>query len=378
MIYLDNAATTLQKPAQVKEAMVEAFENCANSGRGGYGSSLKAAEYVYRARERIATLFGVEDCQQIIFTYNATYALNMAIKGVATRGSCIISGYEHNSVVRPLAQLRKNGISCYIARGRLFDRQDMIKKFTSQIKRNTKLAVMTHVSNVFGYILPIREIDEICYKKGIKLIVDASQSAGSVPLKMSELRACVCICAPGHKGLYGPQGTGILVCKNGEELKTIIEGGTGSMSSEMSQPDFMPDRLESGTQNIPGIAGLSEGVDYVNNVGVEKIGKHEKKLISYLAKELCKCKSVKVYAATDENLQGGVLSFGSDMLSADEIANKLSEFDIAVRSGLHCSPVAHETVGTQGGTVRVSVSNFTTENDILFFLEKIKKILSEK
>ncbi len=378
MIYLDNAATTLQKPPAVREAMLKAFDTCANAGRGGYEGALTAEEYVYTARERAANLFGVQNPEEIVFTHNATHALNIAIKGLASRGNCVISGYEHNSVLRPVFSLKNFGVNYTVARGRLFDREDMIQKFKKAIKRNTKFAVCTHMSNVFGYILPIQEIDELCYKKGIPLIIDASQSAGSISIKMSELRATVCICAPGHKGLYGPQGTGILACRNGEKLKTFIEGGTGSVSAEIRQPEFMPDRFESGTQNIPGIAGLSEGVLYVLEKGTEKILNYERKLIRYIANELIKIPPIKVYAAKDSLLQGGVLSFTADNTSVEEIAFLLSDLDIAVRSGIHCSPLAHETVGTTGGTVRVSVSDFTTEKNVELFVDTIRRIIQKK
>lgn len=378
MIYLDNAATTLQKPVAVRNAMLKAFDTCANAGRGGYEGAMAAAECVYIARERAAKLFGMKKPEEIVFTDNGTHALNIAIKGLASRGNCVISGYEHNSVLRPVFALKNFGVNYTVARGRLFDIEDMVQKFKKAIKRNTKFVVCTHVSNVFGYILPIKEIDELCYKKGIPLIVDAAQSAGSISLKMSELRATVCICAPGHKGLYGPQGTGILACRNGKKLKTFAEGGTGSLSAEIRQPEFMPDRFESGTQNIPGIAGLSEGLFYVLEKGIEKILDYERKLIRYIANELIKIPQIRVYAAKDSLLQGGVLSFTADNITADEMAFMLSNADIAVRSGIQCSPLAHETVGTAGGTVRVSVSSFTTENDVELFVDTIRKIIRKK
>lgn len=375
MIYLDNAATTFQKPPKVKEAMMSAFDTCANAGRGGYKNAMTAAEYIFNARERAAELFGAEAAEQIVFTHNATHALNMAIKGIAQRGNCVISGYEHNSVVRPLESLKNAGITYTAAKGRLFDHDDILKKFALGIKRQTRFAVCTHMSNVFGYILPIKEIDDLCRRKGIPLIIDASQSAGCLPIKLSELRAAVCICAPGHKGLYGPQGTGILVCRDGPKIKTIIEGGTGSVSSEAVQPEFMPDRFESGTHNIPGIAGLSEGIAYVLEIGTKSIFDHEKRLIRYIIEELIRIPDITVYASKDADRQGGVLSFTVNNMSAEDVAFQLSEADIAVRSGLQCSPLAHKTVGTRSGTVRVSVSHFTTENDAAAFVDKIKQML---
>lgn len=374
MIYLDNAATTLKKPDSVKSAMLAAMDNCANAGRGGYKSSMKAADLLFVARERVGRLFGVDDISQIVFTHNATYALNMAIKGLVKKGDCVISGYEHNSVLRPLTAMKINGVNIKIARGRLFDAEATLKAFEENITGQTTLAVCTQMSNVFGFILPIKEIDELCYKKGIPLIIDASQSGGSVAVKLSDLQATRAICMPGHKGLYGPQGTGILICKDGSEFHTIIEGGTGSVSAEELQPGFMPDKFESGTLNIPGIAGLSEGVEYILKKGTENIFEHASSLIECLKYDLLKIPGIKIYAAKDKKMQGGVLSFTIRNFSAGEIAERLDEKNISVRSGMHCSPLAHKTAGTINGTVRVSVSSFTTKDEILEFVKEIRKI----
>ncbi|MBR5543481.1 MAG: aminotransferase class V-fold PLP-dependent enzyme [Oscillospiraceae bacterium] len=375
MIYLDNAATTQKKPVSVKKAMIAALENAANSGRGGYDAANIAADYIFRARERLAELFGVSDCGQIAFTNNATQALNMAIKGNALKnGHCVVSGYEHNSVVRPVASLSENEVTFSVARGALFRPEELIVNFEKSFEKNTTLAVCTHVSNAFGYILPIKEIDEICYKKGVPLVIDASQSAGSIKLKMDNFKAVTCICAPGHKGLYGPQGTGVLVCRNGEKMKTIIEGGTGSLSGEIFQPAIMPDRFESGTLNTPGIAGLSEGVSYVLERTPEKIFAYERELINILHRGLKNNRKIKSFYTKDDSLQSGVLSFVVDGLLPETFAERLCERKIAVRSGKHCSALAHETVKTRFGTVRVSVSDFTTINEVEAFLEAVFEI----
>ncbi len=378
MIYLDNAATTLKKPDKVKTAMLDAMENCTNAGRGGYKTSVKAADLVFTARERIGELFGVDDISQIAFTHNATHSLNFAIKGLAKKGDCIISGYEHNSVLRPLNAMKKNGVNIKTAKARLFDAEGIIKAFKERMSAQTTLAVCTHMSNVFGFILPIKEIDNICYSKGIPLVIDASQSAGSVDVKLSDLRATKAICMPGHKGLYGPQGTGILICRDGSELSTIIEGGTGSLSAEAEQPDFMPDKFESGTLNIPGIAGLSEGVGYILQKGIDDIFEYTSSLIEHLAYNLFKIPGITIYAARERKMQGGVLSFTAQNFSAGEIAERLGEKDISVRSGMHCAPLAHETVGTAKGTTRVSVSSFTTEEEISKFVRELRKIVKIK
>ncbi len=372
MIYLDNAATTFRKPPSVLEAMVNAYQNCTSVGRGSYESAMNAAEIVFAAREKAQMLFGAKSPEQVVFTNNATHALNIAIKGVAKRGNCVITGYEHNSVVRPIKST--DMLECRIAKGRLFCPEDLLKNFERLIDRDTAFAVCTHMSNVFGYVLPIERIDEICAKKGVPLIIDASQSAGCIPIKLSRLRACVCICMPGHKGLYGPQGTGLLICREGEKLSTIFEGGTGSVSKELTQPAFMPDRLECGTHNVPGIAGLLAGMQYVSERREISIMRHERNLIDEISKNLKKIDGVKVFSANNIFLQGGVLSFVSDRKNPEEIASALGERKIAVRSGFHCSPLAHESAGTTVGTVRVSVSDFTDENEVNLFLKTLWEV----
>ncbi len=376
MIYLDNAATTLKKPRAVKVAMLSALETCSNAGRGGYAGAVAAADRIFTARERVAELFNLSDVSQVAFTHNATYALNFAIKGLAKEGECVISGYEHNSVVRPISALRKKGLEMKIANGRLFDEEDMIRSFKKAITERTKFAVCTYVSNVFGYILPIYEIDEVCRRAGVPLVIDASQAAGSVSLDFARLSAAVCVCAPGHKGLYGPQGTGIFICSKADELNTLVEGGTGSVSSEIIQPEFMPDRFESGTQNSVGIAGLSEGIKYVLSQGEDNILRHERNVISLIAKEISKFEGVRVFKAQDESVQSGVLSFVHDSVSPDKLAYLLGQNGIAVRSGMHCAPLAHRSVGTENGTVRVSPSAFTTEKEAVKFIDSMKKILN--
>ena len=376
MIYLDNAATTFKKPQSVLRAVLNAYKENTSVGRGGYESAMNAAETVYGAREKAAELFGASSPEQVVFTSNATHALNLAIKGIVREGNCVISGYEHNSVVRPIKAC--NGLECRIARGKLFCPEIIARSFERLIDKNTVFAVCTHMSNVFGYILPIERIDEICYKKGIPLIIDASQSAGSVPIKLSSLRSCVCICMPGHKGLYGPQGTGLLICRDGEKLNTIIEGGTGSVSKDITQPAFMPDRLECGTHNVPGIAGLMAGMSYIKERRESAIMCHERSLVREIARGLRRFDGIKVFSSSDALLQGGVLSFVSDKMSAEEIGNALSDKEIAVRSGFHCSPLAHESVGTVNGTVRVSVSDFTEKNEIDLFLKTLSVILFER
>jgi len=372
VIYLDNAATTLVKPPSVTQAISKAVSSCGNAGRGAHSAAISASDVLFSCRETVGKLFGQPDTDQIVFTQNTTHALNIAIFGMMHRGGhCVISGYEHNSVVRPLCALRENGVTYSVVRSPLFEQEQFLEKFVSNIRPETKYAVCTHVSNVFGFVLPIEEIDEICWKKGIRLVVDAAQSAGSIPIKLSRLKATVCICAPGHKGLYGPQGTGILICRDGAQLKPLFYGGTGSASKTLAQPDFMPDRHESGTQNIHGIAGLEAGIAYVLERGEASIFAKEKELIQYAAERLGSKDGIKLFFGES---QSGVLSFLSDRFSPETIVDFLGENQIAVRGGLHCAPLAHETLGTADGCVRISVSDFNSMHDIDVLADVLEKL----
>lgn len=372
MIYLDNAATTLPKPNGVLKALETAFGECGNAGRGGHPAAMKSADVMYRCRELIGQMFGQENPEQVVFTLNTTHALNLAIKSVmGDGGHCVISGYEHNSVVRPLHAMQRNGVTYSVVRTPLFDSESFLKEFEKSIRSDTICAVCTHVSNVFGYILPIAEINEICVKHGVKLIVDAAQSAGCLPIDCKKLSALAAICIPGHKGLYGPQGTGVLICDDEMKWRPIMEGGTGSNSLLLEQPDFLPDLLESGTQNVHGIAGLSAGVEYVLSCGEEMIFRHERELIACAAEELAKNSRFRVFCGAN---QAGVLSFVDEWLGAEEITEFLGAQGIAVRGGLHCAPLAHQTVGTRSGCVRISVSAFNTLDEIEAVCDVLKKL----
>lgn len=371
MIYLDNAATTLPKPESVGLAMQKALSECGNSGRSGHQASLASADALFSCREKICKLFGQDDPEKVVFTFNATHALNIAIHGFMSHGGhCLISGYEHNSVIRPLHALADKGVEYTPIQTPLFHPELFLEEFEKKIQKGTVCAICTHVSNVFGYILPISEINEICFQHGIPLIIDASQSAGCLELNLKLLPAAAAICAPGHKGLYGPQGTGVLILNDYTQLPCLMQGGTGSRSSSFEQPDFLPDRHEIGTQNVHGIAGLSAGIDSVLSRGLESIFNKERELIDYATKELSSFDRFRVFSGTS---QSGVLSFVDDTYSADEIAEFLAENGIAVRGGLHCSPMAHQTVGTVNGSVRISVSDFNHFSDIDALIKTLRK-----
>lgn len=356
MIYLDSGATTLQKPPAVARAMAQAVGRMASPGRGGHKPAMLAAETVFQCRETAARLFHLEEPENVVFTMNATHALNLAIKTLVKPGdTVVVSGYEHNAVTRPLAAL---GCQIRVARGPLFEPEVILAEFDRLITGEVSCVICTHVSNVFGYILPVREIAGLCRERGIPLILDASQSAGALPVHMDEL-GCAFACMPGHKGLYGPQGTGLLLVGAGQEGSPLLEGGTGSLSALQEMPEFLPDRLEAGTHNVPGIAGLLEGLRFVMARGEDNILRHERALVARAAAGLSGISGARVFATGDPKTQSGVLSFLLEGVDCEAVGEYLGERGIAVRAGLHCAPYAHETVGTlKTGTVRVSFSAF--------------------
>ena len=358
MIYLDSAATTLQKPPSVPRAAAWAVTYLASPGRGGHRPAMAAAETAFHCRQAAGELFGVSDPERVVFTFNATHALNIAIRALVEPGNrVVISGWEHNAVTRPLHAL---GAEVAVARGPLFDRQGQLDAFDRAMKGGARAVVCTHVSNVFGFILPVEEIAALCRSRGVPLILDASQSAGCLPVSLEGLGASF-IAMPGHKGLYGPQGTGLLLCAEGRLPEPLLAGGTGSLSVLQDMPDFLPDRLEAGTHNIPGIAGLLEGLRYVKALGTDRIFRHEQALIRRLADQLSHLPGVEVFAAPNLEDQAGVLSFRVSGRDCEELGEALGRAGIAVRAGLHCAPEAHRSAGTlETGTVRLSVSAFNT------------------
>ena len=372
MIYLDSAATTLQKPPAVARAMVSALKHCASLGRGGHKPAMLSADTAFACRQAAAELFHVSDPENVIFTMNATHALNLAIKSLVRPGdTVVVSGYEHNAVTRPLTVL---GCNIQVARAPLFQPEALMAEFDRLITPETACVVCTHVSNVFGYILPVGEVAELCRKRGVPFLLDASQSAGCLPVHLAEL-GCAFIAMPGHKGLYGPQGTGLLLCGDGTPIKTLLEGGTGSLSARQEMPDFLPDRLEAGTHNIPGIAGLLAGIRYVSQRGEDAILRRERDLMIQAASELSALPGVKVYDSPRPERQAGVLSFSVEGKDCETVGEALGEKGIAVRAGLHCAPYAHRSAGTlEKGTVRVSFSDFNTPLEIRRFSSEIRNI----
>lgn len=374
MIYFDSAATTFQKPPEVSAAVKEAMATMSSPGRGGYRSAMLAADTAFACRSELAELYHLESPEQVVFTMNATHALNIAIKSlVPPGGRAVISGYEHNAVTRPLAAL---DAKVDVASGSLFHPEQVADAFDRLIVPGVDAVICNHVSNVFGFVQPVEAVAELCRTRGVPLIVDASQSAGILTLDLPALGAAF-IAMPGHKGLYGPQGTGVLLCGEHIPVRPIMEGGTGSMSLRQEMPDFLPDRLEAGTHNMPGIAGLLAGVRYVRRRGTGEICRREREMTLVLAEGLRQLPGVQVFAEPGLGNQTGVLSVTAEGRDCEALAQALAERGTAVRAGLHCAPLAHRTAATlDTGTVRLSLSDFNTPEEVFQVLESFRRILA--
>lgn len=367
MIYFDSAATTLQKPPAVPAAVQRAMQICSSVGRGGHPAAMAAAEAVYDCRTLAGELFDAVP-EQVVFTMNATHGLNLAIKTLVPRGGrAIISGFEHNAVTRPLFAL---GAQVRVAGERLFDPEDTAAAFDRELRQGADAVICTHVSNVFGYILPVEEIAALCRRYDVPLILDAAQSAGMQPVSLAQSGAAF-IAMPGHKGLYGPQGTGILLCARGGE--PLLEGGTGSNSAEAAMPSFLPDRLEAGTHNVCGIAGLAAGLRFVLEKTPAAISRHERMLLRQLRPILEDLPGVTPYFGPS---QSGVVSLATE-IDCEEVAALLAEQGVALRAGLHCAPLAHRSAGTfERGTVRISFSAFNTADEVRRFGQICREVFS--
>ena len=373
MIYLDSAATTFQKPPSVTAAMQDALLTMSSPGRGGYPAAMKAAETAFQCRSELAELFGVGNPERVVFTSSATHGLNIAIKSlVPPGGKAVVSGYEHNAVTRPLTAL---GAEVSAAEAPLFRQSEVAAAFDRLIVPGTDAVICNHISNVFGFIQPVEAIATMCRERGVPFIIDASQSAGVLPLNLDRLGAAF-IAMPGHKGLYGPQGTGVLLCGEAMPVRALLEGGTGSLSIQQEMPDFLPDRLEAGTHNMPGIAGLLAGVRFVKQRGMANILNHERRLTLLAAEGIRMLPGAKVLAMPGLREQAGVLSFVPLKKDVEEVGTRLAEQGIAVRTGLHCAPFAHKSAGTlDTGTVRVSFSDFNTRLEVYRLLAVLHDLL---
>lgn len=377
MIYLDNGATTFPKPKVVTDKIMECYLGYAgNPGRSGHKLAMKMDLEIYETREKICKLINGTEVLNVIFTFNATDSLNLAIKGVLEEGDHVITtSMEHNSVLRPLNQLRKEGkieLSIVYA-----DDKGYIdpKKIFEALTPNTKMIVTTHMSNVFGTIVDIKAIGDFCKENNILYLVDASQSIGVLDIDVQEMNIDL-LAFPGHKALFGPMGTGALYIKEGIIVKPLKEGGTGSYSHSIDQPDLYPDSLESGTPNGVGIIALGKGIDFINEVGLENIRNHEMSLKNHFIELLKDNEDVILYGTLDDR-QGAVVSLNVKDMDSSEISYILSdEFDIYTRPGFHCAPLAHKTMGTEElGAIRFSFGYYNTLEEIEKTVEALLNII---
>ena len=367
LINFDNAATTGRKPPTVVAAAKNALLNLsANPGRGGHALSLKAGEAVYSAREKIAGFFGAPGGENVIFTANCTAAINYVLKGFLKQGDhVIISDLEHNAVTRPL---HKIGIEKSVAEVSLLSDEETVENFEALIRENTKMIFCTAASNVCGRALPIEALGKLCKKRGIAFGIDAAQAAGIVPIDMKKQEIDFLCIAP-HKGLYAPMGLGVLIARR-DIGDTLMEGGTGTNSSSLNQPESMPERYESGTVNLPAIMGTAAGIDFVKGNMVRNY-KNEMRLIRYIYGELEKMPHIKLYTPyMADRMYLPVLSFGVKGASSEEVAEYLNSHGIAVRAGLHCAPLAHRKLKTEKtGTVRVAPGVYSTIKDAMYLVK---------
>lgn len=372
MINFDNSATTFPKPRSVKAASAAALEKYGgNPGRGGHAISLASANAVFRARENIADFFGASP-ENVVFTLNCTHALNLAIKGVLKPGDhVIISSFEHNSSARPVHALSRSGVKYSIAE--VFPESALtVESFRSLIRPDTKAIVCTIGSNVTGQIMPFLELGMLAEKHGLCFIADGAQACGVIPVKLSD--GINILCTAGHKALYGPTGTGLLISDGKFPITPIMEGGTGSASIELEQPDFLPDSLESGTVNTAGIIALNAGVDFVRKLTLKKIFTHETALCRQFISGISDLDSVIIYRERNANYLPIVL-FNIKGMTSDETASALNDMGFALRGGLHCSGLAHKSLGTlSNGGVRFAPSVMNSSSEVAKLVSAVRKL----
>lgn len=378
MLYFDNAATTYPKPVSVKKAVEEAFLRFgANPGRSGYGMGMETSRTVYKCREKAAELFGILSPENVVFTKNCTEAINAVLMSIGkTGGHFIISDLEHNSVLRPLHELKKHGIIDFsVAEVFESEPEKTVESYRKLIRKDTKMLVATGASNVFGIKLPLDMLAKLAHEHGVLFMVDAAQVAGSEKIDMDKTGIDF-LCAPGHKGLLGPMGTGLLITKKPELLKPLLFGGTGSYSLVADQPNEMPEMLESGTLNVPGICGLSAGIGKIIAEGEEYIAKRENSLAKMLFSELSSIKNVTLFTKMPEILtHSPVISFVLGDLTGEETAAVLSEKGIASRGGFHCAALAHRKMGTENrGTCRLSIGSMNTFDETMHLIKNIHSL----
>lgn len=381
MIYLDNAATTYPKPREVRQAVADAIRRFgANPGRAGHTMAMDSSEEMYRCRSDAAEFFHAPGPECVAFTLNCTNAVNYVLKGLLKPGDhAVVSCLEHNAVMRPLHALGNSGVTWTEVQVTPGDNDATVAAFRSALRENTKLVMCTHASNVWGTRLPVERIAALARQYGIPTAVDCAQSAGLLPIDMAD-SGIDYLCIAGHKGLYGPMGTGMLITPHGSELTTLVEGGTGTESLLQEQPSGMPERLESGTQNMPGIAGLRAGIGFVRRVGRERIFDHEMSLLRSLYRRLAAMDGVLLYTSLpNPKYDAPVLSFNLRGMQSEDVGRELNRYGIAARAGLHCAPSAHRFMGTlETGAVRVCPSAFSVPSDMDALVWALQRILMKK
>ena len=384
MIYLDNAATTFPKPPAVVNEVIRCMTiYCGNPGRSGHTLSLEASKKIYECRELIAQMFGISYPTNVVFTPNTTYALNIAISALARKkGHILISDIEHNSVLRAVNSLTKHGVEYDIFCVDPYDDKTTILNIKKKLRSGTTMIVCAHVSNICGITLPIYEIGELCRKMGLKFIVDGAQSAGTHKINVEKCNIDA-LCCPGHKGLYGPQGTGFIVFsdkysdeKTIKKLNPFIYGGNGVNSADILMPDILPERFEGGTLNTPSVAGLCEGIRFVGERGEDVIFEHICRLYRRGAEMLSGLPEVTVYCG--DLKYSSCLLFNIKGIDSDTVADLLNSNGICVRAGLHCSPLANKKLNTSKGAVRASFSCFNTMSELEYFYSALKNIIFTK
>lgn len=378
MIYLDNAATTMQKPEEVIEAVVQAMHSMGNAGRGAHSASLEASRTIYDTRELLCRFFGGTDPRRLVFTSNSTESLNIAIKGLFEPGDHVITTMlEHNSVLRPLYEMEKRGVELTIIPA---DKKGVIEynDIEKAIRPNTKAVVCTHGSNLTGNLVDIERIGKITRKNGLLLVVDASQTAGVFPIDVEKMQIDV-LCFTGHKGLLGPQGTGGMYVREGIQIRPLKSGGSGVQTYSKSHPAEMPTALEAGTMNGHGIAGLHAAVEYIQRTGIDQIRKREQECMKRFYEGVIQVPGVKVYGDFDDMNRCAIVSLNIGDYDSSEVSDELlTEYRISTRPGAHCVPLMHEALGTvEQGAVRFSFSHFTTDEEVDTAIKAIRELAEE-
>lgn len=377
MIYFDNAASTYPKPGSVSKSVDNWLKNNgANPGRSGHKPAMAAGGVVFDTRVLICKLIGMNDPENIVFVPNATYGLNFLIQGILKSGDhAVTTDLEHNSVLRPLKLLEKKGVNFDAVCVDLYDDNKTVENILKSIKKNTKLVICTQCSNVCGKVMPIRKISA-ALPDGVKLLVDGAQGAGLIPTDM-KADGVDYYCAPSHKGLMGPQGSGFIAINN-DLFEPLIVGGTGSESFDLDQPDYLPDMLESGTLATPAIVGMYEGIKFVLGLGVENIFQHKVSLVKYAVNALNGLDGVITYVDPELSCFASTTCFNVSNQDSDQVGEYLAENDICVRSGIHCAPLFHKKMGTEKtGMVRISFGCYNTEYEIDQFIKILKKYLKK-